>query len=302
MKFLPLVVTLLICLVPRISLADANEHSIIVDGRERAYLLFAPPRPQRLMLVLHGGGGNKERMAKTRIHESAMRQGYAVVYPDAVSSHWNDGRKDPNVPGWKERPDDINFLRLLIAQIESDLKLTSGKVYVTGPSNGGMMTFRVGCELSDKLSAIAPVIASMPEDFVAQCRPVKRLPVLMINGKDDPLVPYEGGQVTVFRKKRGLVVSAEKSLMFWSKHNHCSQDRETQQLAKKFPKDSASVELTRYKGCDGADVSMYAVNGGGHRWFGNSQGPERRWARWFMGETTKELDTNDAVLKFFNQY
>ena len=66
---------------------------------------------------------------------------------------------------------------------------------MTGVSNGAKMSLRLGCELTDRITAIAPVIGSMPESLVSGCAPTRPIPILMINGTDDPLVPWEGGFV-----------------------------------------------------------------------------------------------------------
>ncbi len=298
MKLIPLLFLLLL-LLPTASFA-VEEKTIIVDGMERSYAVFAPKRPNRLLIVLHGGGGTKEKMMNVKLHEPAVRDGYAVVYPDAYKNHWNDGRKEPKVRGWDVRPDDIGFLRKLISKVSAEFGIPARRVYVTGPSNGGMMTFRVACELAADVAAVAPVISSMPEDFLPHCKPTERLPVLMINGRDDSLVPYEGGQVRAFGRNRGPVIPAETSLAFWAKHNRCRPDRKIVELPKQHSDDETKVRHIRYEGCDGADVEMYAVEGGGHRWFGGMLGRGRRIRNWLMGPNSREIDTNHAVLEFFS--
>ena len=109
--------------------------------------------------------------------------------------------------------------------LPAEYNIDKDRVYVTGASNGAMMSLRLGCELAHKITAIAPVIGSMPENLVAQCAPARPMPLMMINGTDDPLVPWEGGYVHIFRKKLGKIISVPQTIDFWVARNGCSPIR-----------------------------------------------------------------------------
>jgi len=94
----------------------------------------------------------------------------------------------------------------------ADYAVDAERIYVTGLSNGGMKMLRLGCELDEKIAAIAPVIASMPKNISATCAPAGPLPVLFMNGTYDPIVPWNGGDVRVFRKSLGAVLSTQATV------------------------------------------------------------------------------------------
>ena len=145
-----------------------------------------------VVLILHGGGkGNGKDLAeRTHYIEIADRDGFIVVFPNGIDAQWNDGRgKTFQKKKEIENIDDVGFISSLIDYLIENYKGDSKRVYVTGLSNGGMMTFRLGCEIASKLSAIAPVIANIPEKIVHNCNPDGPLPVLIMNGTEDPLVP-----------------------------------------------------------------------------------------------------------------
>ncbi len=203
-------------------------RSIDFDGLTRTFRLYVPgpdaPRPLALVFVLHGGGGTgigMARMTGDAFHGLAERGGAIIVYPDGVDRQWNDGRRDFNTRAHSEDIDDVGFISRLIDRIAEEHALDLDRVYATGISNGGMMSFRLGCGLSQRLAAIAPVVANMPVDLMRDCAPARPVSVLVTNGTEDPLIPFEGGHVVSPRRSRGLVTSADDSLAFWARHNGC---------------------------------------------------------------------------------
>ena len=93
----------------------AVEHSVTVDGMRRRYLIFAPKRfdkPLLVVLALHGGGSNARQMERyTRFNDLAAKEGFLVVYPEAVDGNWNDGRGIEGVRAQQENIDDVRFVR-----------------------------------------------------------------------------------------------------------------------------------------------------------------------------------------------
>ena len=172
--------------------------SIIVADRPRTYLLHVPAvssdKPLPLVIVLRGGGqSSKGAQRFTGFDEVADREGFIVAYPDAIAHKWNDGRGTTQAA--KEGVDDVRFIRELTAQISKDHNVDPHRIYATGPSNGGFITHRLACELSDALVAAGPVIAGFPLDYRDSCRPAKPISIIMIQGTTNKLVPFGGGQV-----------------------------------------------------------------------------------------------------------
>ncbi|MBI4908197.1 MAG: hypothetical protein HY820_31515 [Acidobacteria bacterium] len=180
--------------------AEPSQESIVVDGRTRTYLLYSPPaRPSRLplVLVLQGSGGDAARMVRASAFHTLGA--ILVVYPNGYQKKWNDGR---NIPSWlahRENVDDIKFLSALIDSMVTKHNADPARVYITGISNGGLMSHRAGCELSDKVAAIAPVVRTITTRLAASAEiPYKRfarpamftIPLQPFHHRRNPLQPF----------------------------------------------------------------------------------------------------------------
>lgn len=275
-------------------------------GLERSYYLHLPTRHESagtlpVVFVLHGGGrGDGDEVARwTGYRELADRENFIAVYPNGVHAQWNDGRIK-NLRRGKNNADvdDVGFISALIDLMVSDFKGDPRKIYVTGLSNGGMMALRLGCEISEKLAAIAPVIANMPENLYGKCRPEKKLPVLLMNGTDDPLIPWNGGAVGFFGKRRGKVVSTEKTLQFWKVHNGCFSGV-VKWLPDRDRKDKSRVRLTTWENSDrDCEVVLYRIEGGGHT-FPGSGVPDRPL---LLGRKNNDIDGPEVIWSFFRKH
>jgi polyhydroxybutyrate depolymerase len=253
-----------------------------------------------LVIALHGGGGNGHNMEKlARLSLLADRYGFIVAYPEAVERHWNDGRGQNQYRSQKDNIDDVGFISSMIDAIAAGYNIDTGRVYVTGVSNGAMMSLRLGCELADRITALAAVIGSMPENLVAECSPDRPIPLMMINGTADPLVPWEGGYVHAFRKKLGKIISVPQTIELWAARNGCSASPQISRLPDTDPEDGTSVQKSAYGQCTGgADVMLYGIIGGGHTWPGGYQ----YFPEFLIGKTNHDLDASRTIWDFFNGY
>ena len=284
--------------------ASNLSNAITLNGLKRTFHLYIPSSYRSstthpLVIALHGGGGTGKKVDKLLgLNSLADQHGFMVVYPDAVDHHWNDGRGVHKYRSHRENIDDVGFIAGMIDAIAGSYHIDRQRVYVTGASNGAMMSLRLGCELADKIAAMAAVIGSMPENLVAKCTPARPVPLLMINGTDDPLVPWEGGYVHVFRQKLGEIISVPQSAAFWAARNGCSPEPNITILPDTDPDDGTSVKKSIYRQCsDGADVVLYEIKGGGHTWPGGYQYlPE-----FLIGKTNRDLDATNTIWNFFNE-
>lgn len=289
----------------RVKDAKAGEDRagyIALGGLKRTYDLHLPTgyekgKPMPLLFVLHGGGGDAHKVARlTGLSRAADSAGFIVCYPNAVNGHWNDGRQVRRFRSQRHDIDDVGFIDALIDRFAEDLGIDRQRVYVTGISNGGMMCHRLGCELSGRISAIAPVAASLPEPMAGSGRPERGVSVLAINGTADPLVPYEGGGVGL-RAKRGEVISVPKTVKFWVTADGCGMKPEVTELPDIDPDDGIEVVRERYSGGrDSSEVILYRVEGGGHTWPSGA----RRTAR--FGKTARDIDATRVILEFFQKH
>jgi polyhydroxybutyrate depolymerase len=278
--------------------------SIFSGGLQRTYNVhvgssYDKTRPTPLLIVLHGGGGTGQGMVKlTGFNAVADRESLIIVYPDGFEKHWNDGRGVQ----WQaqiENVDDVGFISALIDHLSDELNIDAKRVYVTGISNGGMMSHRLGCELSQKITAIAPVASNIPVNMASIWAPSRPVSVLIINGTEDPLVPWAGGEIRLGRNTFGIVLSVSDTVKFWVGKDQCSPSPTITQLSDKDPSDGTTVRKEVYGGCEnGAEVVLYAVEGGGHTWPGGLQYlPES-----IIGRTSRDFDASEVIWQFFKEH
>lgn len=273
-----------------------REGAITVSGTVRTYHLHLPPRQAGalpLLLVLHGGGGaGAGTITLTHMNGLADAAGALVVYPDGLNKSWADGRGATDSD--QQGIDDVAFLGQLITTLQGQFGLDPRRVYMTGISNGGFMTQRLGCELSGKIAAIVPVAATLSTSQAAACAPTRPLPILYVLGESDPLVPYTGG---VVKGDRGTILSATASLAAWARLDGCTGAPTTRTLPDRV-QDSTHVSQTLYTNCQGAaQVGLYSVAGGGHTW----PGGEQYLPVAVVGRTTHQIDNAD-LWAFLSQF
>lgn len=310
LALLPVFVTILLNLDDQNSIAgqDASTiHSVIFAGLERTYRIHIPAsyhkaNPIPLLFVLHGGGGTGKAMEKLTLggfNKLSDREGFIVVYPEGIGKNWNDGRDNVKYRAHREKIDDVGFLSELIDHLANKYKVDIKRVYVTGISNGALMSFRLACELSQRITAIAPVAGSMPENLPIRCSPSRPIPVLMISNTDDRLVPWEGGNIRFGRKTFGRALSVPETVKYWVNHNQCSASPSISMEPDTDPKDGTRVRKESYDQCrESSEVVLYAIEGGGHTWPGGDQ----YLPQWIIGKTSRDIDANEVVWNFLRKH
>lgn len=199
--------TLTACTAPATSTSVVGRDlTFEVEGLQRSYRLFAPPSenrdPRSLVIVIHGLGQTGKLLAPATGYDAlATEHGFLVVYPDAVDRLWNT-RFGSEMGGL---PDDVAFLASLVDEVDRTHPLDRRRVYATGHSDGARMTYRLACERSDVVAAVAPVAGGMTQP----CRPTRPVAVLQIEGEDDQLSRHEAaGAVETMRELNGCQLSA----------------------------------------------------------------------------------------------
>jgi polyhydroxybutyrate depolymerase len=289
--------------------AENNElikRSLQVGNLRRFFWVHLPSgtkldTPSPLVFVLHGAGGASAKLMSRRYGFNAIadRERFIVVYPYGVDGQWNDGRgKTFRHAKDNSSVDDVGFIDAIINELASEFAVDRQRIYVTGMSNGGMMTYRLGIELGSKLAAIAPMIANIPVN-IANEKPSSPLPVLIMNGTDDPLVPWKGGQVRVFGSEYGEVVSTEQSVQYWLDCNKISSKPERVLLPDTAPSDGCRVELLTYRKEDSPlEVLLYAIRGGGHNIPGSNTVEMPR----MLGRKCMDINASEIIWEFFKRH
>lgn len=288
-----------------------HADSIVIGGLKRTWLIHVPSsydlnKPMPLLIVLHGGGGTGRNMVKLTqggFDKISDKKGFVVIYPDGIEKHWNDGRtsEETGYRAHKENIDDVGFISALIDHLINKMNIDPKRVYVTGMSNGAIMTYRLACRLSGKIAAIAPVAGNIPQNIFKSCAPSNPVSVLAINSTNDPLVPFSGGNVTgpYGMKKLGKVISTEESVMFWVNNNNCLVNPIITLEPDNDPMDGTRVRKEEYKnGKNNSEVVLFVIEGGGHTWPGGYQ----YLGKQIIGNTSHDINATEVICDFFEKH
>jgi polyhydroxybutyrate depolymerase len=269
-----------------------DEKRIKVDGESRSYTLHLPKGysgevAAPLVLALHPFLSTASMMADmTALNALADEQGFIVAYPNGRRWSWNS-------TGEGEAKDPL-FLNLLIDSVSQDYRVDPTRIYATGASAGGMMVQRFACQ-SDRLAAIAPVMSSIQSLAAENCATRTPLPVLMIHGRKDPIVPYTGGAVRGPPGKPMRFLSVPEAAAFWAKRNGCADD---QAVTEFLQGTDQRVERKHYSCPEGAPVTLYSFAEGGHTWPGHYNIAPK----FIVGPTSMDVDATRAIWEFFSTH
>ncbi|WP_029147868.1 PHB depolymerase family esterase [Methylophilus sp. 5] len=256
--------------------AGDYEFAVTVNGDQRPYLVHVPKQAQAgqalpMVLVLHGGLGNRQVQATERFYHqvsAAEQYGYIVVFPNGYSrlpggkfATWNAGSCCG--PAVKKQSDDVAVIRRTIQDMQQRANVDANRIFVDGMSNGGMMAYRLACELSDTVSAIAAVAGT---DNTQRCQPTKPVAILHIHAQDDDHVPFSGG-----KGQQSMVdvsfVSVPATIQKWVQLNQASAQAER-------TLDVVGAYCEVHRG-GLAPVQLCVTETGGHSWpGGGSAGSE----------------------------
>ena len=278
--------------------------TLVHDGIAREYLLYTPrlarrlPGERPLVLVLHGGGGNHRglvRNTRRKFHQLADRHGFYVVYPNAVDGTWDFGEGEVSEE-LERRVDDLGFFSRLLDRLLAELPVDPTRVFATGISRGGQASYFLACKMGGRIRAIAPITMPLPAFLEDDCRRGPPVGVAILNGTEDPLVPYEGGQITLFRQRRGRVLSTDATVRLWRARNGCSNESERATID--AADDATRVVRASWADCAGAPVVLYRIEGGGHTWpSGGQYLPES-----LVGRVSREIDGAVEAWSFFSGF
>lgn len=289
----------LLCLagtMPAAAQQTGSTHSIdrhfTVGGRDRHFLIDLPPRyasrgPMPVVLDFHGGGGSPSRArTQTGFTSVAGAAGAIVVYPAGSGQLGNDRLLTWNVGtccGYAQRQniDEVAFVRALLDTLEANYHVDTSRVFATGFSNGAMMTYLVGCRLSNRFAAIAVVSGELTEP----CNPARPVSVMIVHGTADENLPYNGGIGANARAKHD-VRPVSYAVDSWRTADRCT--------GRPVITKSGTVTHSISSGCaDNTAVELFTIDGGGHSWPGT-----RRMMRGTNGPSDA-MDATKVAWSFF---
>ncbi len=271
----------------------------LIGGRERRYILYTPPLLSPgapLVFVLHGGGGDGALIRQSTGFEFDMladANGFVVAYPDGIGQGWNTCRRRVNNEATRRRVDDIGFIEAIIAQEAASHGIDRKRVFATGHSFGGQMAFRLALERPNEFAGIAAISANLPVETDNGCKPAGvPVPVMIINGTDDPVNPYRGGRGR--GAAPGNVLSTEATLAYFTGLRGITGPPEIKRLPHMDVSDPTWVEQSSWSNAQNRFV-LYTVHGGGHV----VPQPYYRFPS-IVGRQTKDLDAPVVIWEFFS--
>jgi polyhydroxybutyrate depolymerase len=287
----------------------ASIETLQVAGTARTYRLYVPQtltsRPAPLVVALHGAHGDSEQIERyLGFNAVADREGLIVAYPQGIGSVWNDGRP----PELRRRAkgataDDATFLVALVDRLVTSGAVDPARVHVAGLSNGGYMAARLACEASERFAAVAILIASVPRDYRRRCKSKRPVPVLILNGSEDRLAPWEGFTPAGLPRDGEVgIMSVGEHAQFWAVHNGCRDEAETR-LNDTAPDDGSVIVRRDWSGCTaGGAVTLYAVEGGGHQTPTPRVGLFDQVIGAFLGPRNRDAETSELLWDFFKSF
>lgn len=294
-----------------------SEGSFSYDGLTRWYRIYTPdPLPEKpaLVLYLHGGTLSMRSLfsplvdGTDRWFSIAEEEGLVLLVPNGVSAktgdtygddqNWNDLR--PDSAAGQTTVDDVGFLMALLEKVSGELPIDETRVYVTGASNGGMMTYRLLIERPDRFAAGAAFIANLPALSEGLTLPISPTPLMIANGSEDPLMPWDGGAVA---KDRGWVMSTDETVLWWVEANQADPTRlNSTTLPDLNPEDGCRVREDYYPAGEGGEpLLFYALLGAGHTMPSLTlPGQFLKLAERIVGPVCQEVEGVDLAWDFFS--
>ena len=278
------------------------QKSLIHDGIQRNYTIYVPSSYTTqtnapLVVNMHGRSLNRSfQMAASGMNAVAEREGFLVAYPDAVNADWFGPQ------------DNIGFVDRLLNDVSSQFSVNAAKVYATGFSQGGMMSYLLSVEMPDRFAAIASVGGVRPlssGDVLfppnIEATPSRPFPLLHIHGTSDSIVPYNGGSGV-----NGTYPSVERVVHDHVLNNGGDTTPTIVELPNTNTTDGSTVRLISYQGGNyldnagnarNAEVLFYRIENGGHNWPGDfTEWPD------FAGTVNRDINASSEIWNFFSRH
>lgn len=299
---------------PVITPGTTTANQLTVQGLVRTYLLRVPmaaasnPIPRPVVFCLHGGGGTAAGQETiSGFSTKAEAVGCVVIYPEGVADPATGKRNFADGRGLnyaeQHGVDDVAMIAALLDAVADATPVDRRRVFCCGLSNGGLMSQRLGEQLSERIAAIAPVAANIPLPLASGFSSQVPVAVLQMSGTADAFMPYAGGEVLQNGVAQvptlGYVTSATQAIALWVSNNHASPTPThtagyvTVHAA--VPDDGCTVDRYAYAGPDGGDVILLSINGGGHTW-PSGQNPG------FLGTVCRDVAGTDEIWSFFDAH
>ena len=271
-------------------------------GLEREYMLYIPQSAEKnspLVFMLHGlGSTHTIIMNYSHMNQVADKHGFVVCYPQGIRGAENTRHTKKGTPFWNvgyethknETVDDVSFIKSLAIYLQQEYNLDSEKTFCAGMSNGGDMSYLLGCEAPDIFKAIAPITGCMMGWIYESCNKNDPVPVFQVHGTADKTTYYDGDVDN--RDKWGVYMGVETTINFWVDRNECKEVN-IDTLPDIDRNDGSIVITEKYTGGrNNNEVWFYKVINGDHEW------PPG----WPVKSGNGDLNTSEEIWKFFQHF
>ena len=246
-----------------------TNKTLNISGSNREYHIFVPQNYSNapVVILFHGHSSDNTKLIEMTPYKVWLNKAETEniilaipkgLYTSEEEKGWNDCRSDAET---NSNADDIMFISTLIEEITTSYQANPNRVYISGSSNGGHMCIKLAQEIPEKITAFASIVSSNAVN--SECSN-SDIPVsaLFMNGTTDPLLPYNGGQMT---GNRGEVFSTQNTIDYWVNRNGTNLTPSMSEFLNINPNDNSTVELSIYSnGTNNTEVAFYKVVGGGH--------------------------------------
>ena len=242
----------------------------MVDGNYRKFHFKEPTVAKdnaSLIFILHGSGGSGRQVANgaAKLDAIAEKENLLLVYPDGYKNYWNECRKAATSAANLENIDENGFFSSMIDHFTKSYRINSKRVFVVGTSGGGHMAYKLALTMPEKIKAITAIIANLPDSANMDCAysgiPI---PVMIINGTDDPTNPYNGGEMKIPGTYLGTVRSTNETFKYWASLNGYSGPPKETMLADVDPADGKTIVRYSLEEKSKPSVVLLKVIGGKH--------------------------------------
>lgn len=248
--------------------AQVVHDSLLIDGHYRSFHFTQPQTAKTsLVFVLHGSGGNGEGMMQraAKLETLSHTENLLLVYPDGYQKFWNECRKASSAVANQINIDENAFFEGMIGYFTKKYQIHPKQFFAVGTSGGGHMAYKLALTMPQKFRAITAIIANLPDSANMDCTEARLpIPVMIINGTNDPVNPYEGGEVKIPGTVLGTVLSTERSFQYWAGVNGYKGEPVKTNMPDTDPTDGKTIERYTYAAKNKPELVLLKVIGGKH--------------------------------------
>lgn len=266
--------------------------TINVNGANRSFILYVPAiynasTPVPLVFNFHGYGSNSgEQQVYGEFRPIADTANFIIAHPQGGNVNGSTGWNNFGLPSAAQG--DLDFVSAMISKISTDYSIDPNRIYSTGMSNGGFMSYDLACFMSEKFAAIASVTGGMTALHKSACQPSHPTPVMQIHGTTDMVVSYSGNGTFG-------ALHVDSLVKFWRNYNQCDPTAAFTALPNTVNSDNCTAEHYVWSGgTNGSSVEFYKIINGGHTWPG-AIFPVN-------GNTNMDFSASKEIWRFFSKY